>query len=80
MPAVSLGEIVDLVGGEFAGDRDHTIKAVSPLVTAAADQLSFLSNRKYLADLNATRAGAVLVFRRGPERSGLINVLANTLA
>jgi len=61
MPAVSLGEIVDLVGGEFAGDRDHTIKAVSPLVTAAADQLSFLSNRKYLADLNATRAGAVLV-------------------
>ena len=61
MPAISLGEIVDFVGGEFAGDRDHGITTVASLATAAADQLSFLSNRKYLADLNATGAGAVLV-------------------
>ncbi len=61
MPAISLGEIVDFVGGEFAGDRDHGITTVGSLATAAADQLSFLSNRKYLADLNATGAGAVLV-------------------
>jgi UDP-3-O-[3-hydroxymyristoyl] glucosamine N-acyltransferase len=61
MPAISLGEIVDLVGGEFAGARDHGITTVASLATATADQLSFLSNRKYLADLNATSAGAILV-------------------
>lgn len=63
MPAVSVGEIADLVGGQFAGDRDGLIAAVAPLAQAKADQLSFLSNRKYAADLSATEAGAILVPR-----------------
>jgi UDP-3-O-[3-hydroxymyristoyl] glucosamine N-acyltransferase len=63
MPAVSVGEIADLVGGEFAGDRDHLIAAVAPLAQAKGDQLSFLSNRKYAPDLSTTGAGAVLVPR-----------------
>jgi UDP-3-O-[3-hydroxymyristoyl] glucosamine N-acyltransferase len=61
MPAVSVGEIVDLVAGQFAGDRDRSISGVAPLAQAKGDQLSFLSNRKYVADLAATKAGAVLV-------------------
>ena len=61
MPAVSVGEIVDLVAGQFAGDRDRSIRGVAPLAQAKSDQLSFLSNRKYAADLAATKAGAVLV-------------------
>jgi UDP-3-O-[3-hydroxymyristoyl] glucosamine N-acyltransferase len=61
MPAVSVGEIVDLVAGQFAGDRDRSITSVAPLAQANGDQLSFLSNRKYAADLAATKAGAVLV-------------------
>jgi UDP-3-O-[3-hydroxymyristoyl] glucosamine N-acyltransferase len=61
MPAVSVGEIVDLVAGEFAGDRDRSIAGVASLAQAKSDQLSFLSNRKYAADLAATKAGAVLV-------------------
>jgi UDP-3-O-[3-hydroxymyristoyl] glucosamine N-acyltransferase len=61
MPAVSVGEIVDLVAGQFAGDRDRSIMSVASLAQAESDQLSFLSNRKYAADLAATRAGAVLV-------------------
>jgi len=61
MPAVSLGEIVDLVGGEFAGDRTRSISSVAPLSQASGDQLTFLSNRKYAADLAATKAGAILV-------------------
>ena len=63
MPAVSIGEIVDLVSGEFAGNRDQLITAVAPLVVANPDQLSFLSNRKYAPDLAATKAGAVLIPR-----------------
>jgi UDP-3-O-[3-hydroxymyristoyl] glucosamine N-acyltransferase len=61
MPAVSVGEIVDLVAGEFTGDRNRSIMSVAPLAQAQSDQLSFLSNRKYAADLAATKAGAVLV-------------------
>jgi UDP-3-O-[3-hydroxymyristoyl] glucosamine N-acyltransferase len=63
MPSVSVGEIVDLVAGKFTGDRGRSIAAVAPLGQAKADQLSFLSNRKYVADLAATRAGAILVPR-----------------
>jgi UDP-3-O-[3-hydroxymyristoyl] glucosamine N-acyltransferase len=64
MPAVSLEEIVDFVGGDFAGIRDHSIASVAALATAGPDQLSFLSNRKYAAELAATKAGAVLVPRK----------------
>jgi UDP-3-O-[3-hydroxymyristoyl] glucosamine N-acyltransferase len=63
MPAVTIGEIADLVGGQFAGNRDRSIAAVAPLAQAKGDQLSFLSNRKYVADLAATEAGAILVPR-----------------
>ena len=61
MPSVSLGEIVDFVGGEFKGDRDRSIASVGSLSSATADQLSFLSNRKYTAELAATKAAAILV-------------------
>jgi UDP-3-O-[3-hydroxymyristoyl] glucosamine N-acyltransferase len=61
MAAVSLGEIVDFVGGDFSGARAHSIGSVAALASAGPDQLSFLSNRKYAAELAATKAGAVLV-------------------
>jgi UDP-3-O-[3-hydroxymyristoyl] glucosamine N-acyltransferase len=61
MPTVPVGEIVDFVGGHFGGDRNHEITAVAPLAEAGAGQLSFLSNRKYAAQLAQTKAGAILV-------------------
>jgi UDP-3-O-[3-hydroxymyristoyl] glucosamine N-acyltransferase len=61
MSAVSIGEIVDFVGGEFTGSRDAPIQSVAPLPSANGNQLAFLSNRKYLAELAATKAGAILV-------------------
>jgi UDP-3-O-[3-hydroxymyristoyl] glucosamine N-acyltransferase len=61
MPDVSIGEIVDFVGGQFGGDREQTIRSVAPLASAHRDQLGFLSNRKYASELAATSAGAILV-------------------
>src|SRR3954470_2955738 len=61
MSAVSIGEIVDFVGGEFGGDRNRAISSVASLDTAEGDQLSFLSNRKYASELAATKAGAILI-------------------
>jgi len=61
MPAVSIGEIADLVGGAFGGDREKAIDSVAPLTAAKGNQLSFLSNRKYASRLATTEAGAILV-------------------
>lgn len=61
MPAVSIGEIVDFVGGQFEGDRGQAIDSVAPLLSARSSQLSFLSNRKYASRLATTEAGAILV-------------------
>jgi UDP-3-O-[3-hydroxymyristoyl] glucosamine N-acyltransferase len=61
MPAVTLGEIVDFVGGQYAGDRAREVTAVAALGEAANEQLTFLSNRKYVAQLAQTKAGAILV-------------------
>jgi UDP-3-O-[3-hydroxymyristoyl] glucosamine N-acyltransferase len=61
MPSVSLGEIVDFIDGHYAGKRDILITTIAPLTDAKADQLSFLSNRKYTSQLVQTNAGAVLV-------------------
>ncbi|MEY2563525.1 MAG: UDP-3-O-[3-hydroxymyristoyl] glucosamine N-acyltransferase [Verrucomicrobiota bacterium] len=61
MPSVTLGEIADFVGGQYAGDRNRLVTAVAPLAEAREEQLSFLSNRKYAAQLDQTRAGALLV-------------------
>jgi len=61
MPAVTTGEIVDFVDGRYVGDRGRQISAVAPLAEAREGQLSFLSNRKYAAQLAETKAGAILV-------------------
>ena len=61
MPAVTLGEIVDFVGGQYAGDRSREVVAVAALAEANGKQLTFLSNRKYAAQLDETKAGAILV-------------------
>src|SRR5664279_2850988 len=61
MPAVTTGEIVDFVDGRYVGDRGRQISAVAPLAEASEGQLSFLSNRKYAAQLAETKAGAILV-------------------
>jgi UDP-3-O-[3-hydroxymyristoyl] glucosamine N-acyltransferase len=69
MPTVPLGEIVDFVGGVYAGDRNKAVSAVAPLADAREEQLSFLSNRKYAAQLAETKAGAILVPRDLPDEN-----------
>ena len=58
---VTIGEIVDFVGGTYAGARERTVAGVAPIADAASDQLSFLSNPKYASMVATTRAGFLLV-------------------
>src|SRR5207248_11242198 len=61
MPAVPIHEIVALVGGRYDGPAALALHGIAPLSEATPDQLSFLANPKYAAQVPSTRAGAVLV-------------------
>jgi len=57
----SLREIVERFGGEIAGDPETRVRQVATLEGAAGDCIAFLANDRYLKQLQATRAGAVIV-------------------
>jgi UDP-3-O-[3-hydroxymyristoyl] glucosamine N-acyltransferase len=59
--ALSLGCIIQSLGGRLIGDDQHLIQKLAPLDTAQADELSFLSNPKYQSQLLTTKAGCVVV-------------------
>ena len=58
---LSLGSIVDALGGELHGDRALTIEGLATLETAGPGELSFLSNIRYQSQLAGSRAGCVIV-------------------
>jgi UDP-3-O-[3-hydroxymyristoyl] glucosamine N-acyltransferase len=57
----TVAEIAERFGLEWKGDGTRAIAGVGTLAGARADQLSFLSNSKYAAQLHATTAGVVVV-------------------
>jgi UDP-3-O-[3-hydroxymyristoyl] glucosamine N-acyltransferase len=61
MAAVPLSEIVTFVSGRYDGPADAMIEGVLPLAEADSRHISFLSNPKYSAQLETTRAAAILV-------------------
>lgn len=69
MPEVTVGEIVDLVGGRYEGSRDLRVTGAAPLAEAGESDLSFLSNPKYAPQLETSRAGVVLVPADHPGKS-----------
>ena len=58
---LQLGEIVAALGGELHGDAGLRIEGLAPLESAHPPHLSFLSNPKYRQQLDASRAGCVIV-------------------
>jgi UDP-3-O-[3-hydroxymyristoyl] glucosamine N-acyltransferase len=60
MPSVPLSTIVSYVSGRYDGP-DVEITGVAPLSEAGEQHLSFLSNPKYAAQVETTRAAAVLI-------------------
>ncbi len=61
MSEVTIGEIVELVGGDYRGARDTRISGVAPIADAAEHHVTFLSNPRYAPLLQSTRAAAILV-------------------
>lgn len=68
----SLREIVERLGGELAGGNgDVVITRVASLANARQGHLSFLADRKYRAQLEATQASAVIVSPENRELTTL---------
>src|ERR1700744_6097646 len=59
----TLEQLAQQFGGEIVGDGACCIRGLAPLESAQPQQLSFLANPKYLAQLEVTHAGAVLITR-----------------
>ena len=56
-----LGELAERLGGEVVGNADVSISGLGALPSAAAGQLSHLSNPAYRRDLPKTKASAVIL-------------------
>ena len=57
----SLGELADRLDLQFSGDAARPITGIADLGSAGPSDLSFFVERKYLPQLRATRAAAVIV-------------------
>lgn len=62
-----LGDIAALLGLQLQGDAGTNITGIGSLAHAAPGQLTFCTNNRYLAELRATRAAAVIV---RPDEAG----------
>lgn len=59
--ALSLGFIVETLGGELIGSPDRQVQRLAPLQSAGPDDISFLSHARYRAQLQTSQAGAVIL-------------------
>ena len=72
-----LGEIVARLGGELAGDHDPEIRRIATLESAGPGDLSFVSSAKYLKQLDATRASALILARGQRDATRLPRILCD---
>ena len=66
---VALRELVEIIGGDLAGDGSVVISGVSGIREAGPGTITFLANPRYQAFLETTRASAVIVPRGTAYRS-----------
>lgn len=59
--ALRLADLIAALGGELHGDPQTVVEGLAPLESAGPNELSFLSNPRYGAQLSGTRAGCVIV-------------------
>lgn len=58
---ISLSELADMVGGRLDGDADAAVSGAAPFEAAAAGEVTYAGEARFLKNLDHTGAGAVLV-------------------
>jgi UDP-3-O-[3-hydroxymyristoyl] glucosamine N-acyltransferase len=72
----TLAEIATRFGGRVLGDPNVRITQIATLQQALPDQISFLTNSKYRAELLTTRAGAVILSEADAEVTDLPRIVS----
>jgi UDP-3-O-[3-hydroxymyristoyl] glucosamine N-acyltransferase len=57
----TLAQISEFLDASLDGDASHCIEKIATLANAKATDIAFLANKKYRAQLDDTRAGAVII-------------------
>lgn len=65
--AYSLSEIVTRFGGELLDDSGVEISGVAPVGRAGPQEIAFVSQAKYLRDIESTQAGALILPPEGRD-------------
>jgi UDP-3-O-[3-hydroxymyristoyl] glucosamine N-acyltransferase len=71
----SLGQLVQALGGEVAGDPDVKVRCVGTLENASADSITFVSSDRFLQQLPSTRAGAVILSIANKDATALPRIV-----
>ena len=61
LPALTVGDLAERIGGEVSRGGDRTVSAVAPLTVAGAADVAFLGDRRFMPALADSRAGCVIV-------------------
>ena len=61
LPALSVAELAERVGGELVRGGDRQVSAVAPLGSAGSGDVAFMGDRKFVVALGQTRAGCVIL-------------------
>lgn len=61
MTSIPLAELAQHIGAQLEGDGDRTVRGPASLAEAGPDEISFLAQPRYQAQLATTRAAAVVV-------------------
>ena len=61
LPALTVGDLAERIGGEVSRGGDRTVSAVAPLAVAGAADVAFLGDRRFMPALADSRAGCVIV-------------------
>jgi UDP-3-O-[3-hydroxymyristoyl] glucosamine N-acyltransferase len=72
-----LSEIAAQLGGRVLGNAEVRIAQVATLDNAQANQISFLTNRKYHAQLAGTQAGAVILGEADADATELPRIISD---
>jgi UDP-3-O-[3-hydroxymyristoyl] glucosamine N-acyltransferase len=72
-----LSEIAAQLGGRMLGDAEVRISQIATLEAAQPDQISFLTNSKYRAQLASTRAGAVILGEADADATELPRIISD---
>jgi UDP-3-O-[3-hydroxymyristoyl] glucosamine N-acyltransferase len=73
---LTLGQIVQRLGGRVAGDPQTLVHQVASLEGAQAEHISFFTGSRYRGQLAATRAGAVVLGAEAEEETRLPRIVA----